>query len=480
MKGTALALWLDLLDKRIMEIWNEYGSLYYHGFRDSRLDTEGLNILTQKYRELLGDPSLLSKILSVLQSSSDKVIKRKAELLRSLITQERVESSPILSELRTAIMNEDSAFRPVVSGENIEYSERRRILCSEADRDTRREAYYSTLPLLHQIEEKSRKSIKVANELVKLEGIDNYFEFSISFENLGIDSLKKTFSSILNQTSQDHKEFLKRSRSIVGSSELQSYDLQYTLEKITTPPVSHFPADRLLDTLKKTVEGFSIDFDSLPITIEMFDTPNAGTCFVLGPDDIRLVLNPDDGYFPYYVAFHEFGHALHKLYRPDNSAILSHSGLCAEGLADLFAGFIREPEWLSSFTEMTGCEIDKFLAERKLSVAYKYRDRIRTTVFEYEIHRQPDTDFFSKWNELTEEYLGISSPDPIWDPFSVYRPSYVKNYIYSELFQRKVMNYLRGECGKTIGNPAIIKTIKKIFYESGNLIPLALVSYDFS
>lgn len=463
--------WIDELDLKIKRNWEEQGLLSYKGLKSREFNQEKLNEKAREMRSLILAPEVSEKIKTGIGKEEEPKIKRKAEILNQFIIQISVDYTPELFQLRNEIEEMVNKFRPVIGGKEIEYSERAEIQRKSPDRKKRKEAYYGFLPLLKQIEGKARDTIKIANELAKNEDFDNYFELKASFDDLTVEEITNLFNAVCEETEDTYKRFIKDAREKLDISDLKSYDLSYAISKFTSPADSYFPKDKLVDSLRKTLKSFSIDLDALPVKIEMFDIVYGGICFVLGPKDIRLVLNPKDGFEYYTTIFHEFGHAIHFYYQPKNSMLLTDNAILKEGLAEVFAGFNEEIEWLSEFTKLDDEMISTFIQKRKIQDAHWIRQYIMSTMFEIEIYKNPEVDFSSLWNEMSKKYLGVEAHNPVWSYFVFYFPGYVKNCVFARMIKKKILSFCKKEFENIIGNPEVVRFLIEKFYKPGNLIP---------
>jgi len=465
--------WLDDLDLKLLEFRDQYGRTYYQGFKTGKLNTEYLREISEQQSSLLATPGILEKAEQILTTSEDISSEkanaaRKASLLIRLLKREGVEKSPLLVELKSRIQLKEIAFVPSFGADKHGYANRRDILSLCEDRTLRREAFFSMRPLLESIESTCHDLIGVANELSIESGYLNYFDFVLSQDDLNSDQLNIDMENALLATEKPYRAFLDFCRHEIVPGKLDLFDIPFAQAKLLKETDRLFSSRDSISDLKGTLDTLSIDLDGLPISMEVVDSPNAGTCFVLGPDDVRLILGSEAGYFGHYVAFHEFGHALHYCRQPD-SVLLRDNGICLETMADFFAELLTDPEWLSGFCSMTSQEIRNHLRAKKLVDSYRIRTMIRDTIFEYEIFSNQVKSFASTWSSLNKEILGIASEEAIWSPFSIYRPAYIKNYVYSNFLSRMLTGVSKKSRLQADSSKAMLSLFENIV-EHGNMV----------
>jgi len=140
--------WIDEIDNRLKENWEEQYSLWYKGVPD-----EGkLEEKAREVRELLLDPSLLAETEKLLRKGENAVRRRKAEILKKKIIQTKIEYDKRLFSLRNEIEKRADNFLPSIGSKKVKINEMSNILMRSKNRGLRKEAYYSWKPLPKSIE----------------------------------------------------------------------------------------------------------------------------------------------------------------------------------------------------------------------------------------------------------------------------------------------------------------------------------------
>ncbi len=457
--------WIDEIDNRLKENWEEQYSLWYKGMPD-----EGeLEEKAREVRELLLDPSLLAETEKLLRKGENAVRRRKAEILKKKIIQTKIEYDKRLFSLRNEIEKRADNFLPSIGSKKVKINEMSNILMRSKNRGLRKEAYYSWKPLLKSIEYQAQESIKLANKLANKAGFKSYPDLIFSFENLSHNCLSEICRNIKKNTESVWRGFLEKSKKEI--SDLQIYDLKFMFYKFFLPPDKYFAKEEMMEKLKSTLESFGIDMNSLPVKVETQDMACSGGCYNLKMgEDIRITYNPVGGYMDYRVLFHEFSHAIHYLYLP-RSFLLMDEPSFKEGMADIWSGFIDTKEWLQKFASMPENKIKAFLNVLELDEAYRYRQFIKELSFELELYKNPEANFGSVWQGVSKKYLGINDDSGIWSEFVFSAPLYMKDYILAKLIENSTFRFFRKEFSEIIGNREVIGFLIEKYYKPGNFIP---------
>ncbi len=423
--------WIDKIDLTLKKISEEQTFIYYLSDKGKKLDKEKLDKKAEEWKNILLDPILLKKTETLLEKEENPTRRRKAEILQKWIIETKIDYNKDLFRLRNEIEETVNQFNPVIEDKETTYTKRWEILRKTSERKKRKEAYYSIKPLLDSIEKKARASIKLANELARNEGFFNYPELRLSIEDLSVNYISDVFTKINKETDIIWKNYIESTTKKIDYQNIETYDLSYLINKFYSPPDEKFPKEKMLESLKLTLSSFDITLESLPIKIEFYDMPNAGACYGLKMrKDIRLIVNPKGEYGYYNVFFHEFGHAMHCAYSPQNTALLIDGHLFCEGMADIWAGLLEQREWLQKFASFSSNETDKFINNQTLINTYRRRTNIREFAFELELYKNPDADFGKVWRKTGEEYLGIEDKSNFWSYLVFIYPLYVKCNVF--------------------------------------------------
>src|SRR5256714_6225429 len=123
-------------------------------------------------------------------------------------------------------------------------------------------------------------------------------------------------------------------------------------------PANLFPAEQMVETLRRSLQGMDIDLDQQPnIHIDAEDRPskNPRAC-VIGariPGEVHLIIKPTGGKGDYDAFFHEAGHAEH--FANTDPALpfafrrLSVSMAQAELFSYLMENLVNDPTWLQTY-----------------------------------------------------------------------------------------------------------------------------------
>lgn len=457
--------WIDEIDIKLKENWEEQMSLWYR----ETLDKEKLEEKAEEVREFLLDPDLSNRIDTFLDREENLVRRRKAEILKREVIKSKVEYNKKLFQLRSEIEAKADEFLPFIKGKNVNISEMWKILMRNKNRNLRKEAHKSWKQLLGSIEKQARESIRLANKIAHEQGFANYPDLVFSFDNISSGYLSALCSRIKKDTEDVWDGFIGKCKKEIP--DFQIHDLRFMFYKFFLPPDGYFTKEKMIDSLQAFLESYEIDFDSLSIKVETQDRACSGGCYNLKMgEDIRIAYHPVGGYMDYRVLFHEFGHAIHYHYLPKSFLLIDDPSF-REGMADIWSGFIDTKEWLQRFTSLPEDMVKTFLNAHALDEALRFREFIKELFFELELYNNPEANFEKVWQSVSKEYFGIDDDSGIWSEFVFSAPLYMKDYIFAKLIKNVTFRFFRTKFGNIIGNKEVIEFLIEKYYKPGNLVP---------
>ncbi|MCK4329146.1 hypothetical protein KAX02_04830 [candidate division WOR-3 bacterium] len=434
-----------------------------------------MNKFDDELREKLFEPGLLKYSQKVAESSTNSIVKRRGEVLSKLLLRAYIDLNPEVSKRNNNLNDKLMKFKPNIARKEMQRTEVREVMRKDEDRDVRREAYLCDNPLGELLEDEGRKLFSIRNNLAKELGFENYPQCILSLLGIPLDRLLSIFEEIRENTEKQYKNFLISARQELSVKEIMPWDISFMLQRMTSLPDKYFPRNNIIPSLKKTVEGFGLNFDLLKINIRFADIPYGGLCFGIKiPDDMRILLNPKDGHVWYGATYHEFGHAIHGASIKQDSFLLRQcEGAFSEGMADIWGVIPSLPEWLKSHTTLRHAEIKNFMESRITNLIQGMRNIIMWSNFEIEVYKNPESDLNELWNRMFKKYLLIEANGKSWasNYFVLTYPMYSHSYVISGLIKEQLYTSLRKKFGMILGNPDVINYITKNLYSDGCLTP---------
>ena len=255
---------------------------------------------------------------------------------------------------------------------------------------------------------------------------------------------------------------------------IEAWDLDYFLERAGGYPETAFPKAQAVVRLKETVRALGFDPAALPISIEEANLANAGWNIPLRiPSEVRLVLNPTDG-FPFYsTLFHEYGHALHETLIDQELGTFrsDRPGQFGEGMAGILERLPSEPSWQRRVAGLDEAAAARAAGVERWRRIRRLRGLIVRTRFHYVAFADPEQDLAALDARLSREVLLVEPPErPLWadDMFLVQPQIYVQNYVIGDMIAAQVWETLREKLGPdpTL-DPRVGPFLRESFYRYG-------------
>ncbi|UCH77762.1 MAG: hypothetical protein JSU81_08535 [Candidatus Coatesbacteria bacterium] len=444
--------------------------LYY---RHADVDTAAHE---KRKRDYLLQPEVTETCDNLLESSEDTALRRRARIVRNWVNEMRAQTDEII-DLQAEIQKIVIATKPVLDGEEIPRHQKTKIIFKNDDRERRRRALFSEGPLREQLAARARNLYRLRNDAARALGYDDYPSLALAAEDLTVAELRAIFDTYENESREAYEKLAAEGCARFGFERLEPWDLNYVTEKLTCADDKYFPRAKALPSLREVVRQFGRDLDGLGIPIhEDADIPYAGLCFsIRAPEDVRILVNLQDGLTDLVTLYHEFGHAAHRKFvqRASYALKAGDAGFFAEAMADTWGLLVVRPAWLRAFTEMPAEERERVTAAAEMAYASRIRRFIARQDFELAAYADADGDLAAALDEGAERFLGFRYDDPeYWAEqyFPLLYPVYSKNYMLARVIQRSIHRHLEGEYGELLGEPKVFDFLVENFYADGALL----------
>ncbi|MBN1773316.1 MAG: hypothetical protein JXB32_18785 [Deltaproteobacteria bacterium] len=366
------------------------------------------------------------------------------------------------------------AFRPEVGGSRTTRAQVSILLRTEPDRTRRREAYLSRAEASASLVQRMRELLEVSNALHRQMGFAGTVEGRLAQSGLERDEVEAWLAEVEQATREPYAELLERARAELGVERVEAWDLDYWLEQAGSYPASAFPKAEAVARLKATIRGWGLDPDALPVTIEEANLSNSGWNIpVRIPGDVRLVLNPTDG-FPFYsTLFHEYGHALHEsgIAQDVGTFRSDRPGQFGEGMAVTVERLTGMREWQRRVAGLDEATIERAAGVERWRKVRRLRSLVAKCRFHYAAFDDPSADLAALESRLSEELLGVPGPErPLWadDMFLAQPQIYVQNYVIAELIAAQVWEALRRRFAPDpTADPGVGPFLREAFWRHG-------------
>jgi hypothetical protein len=375
---------LNAYQQRAEEFLIEIGREYYtvgSGQKD-RLEIAGIY---DRYADLFTEEA----VRGLLDRMDGKETRYLAEFAVGGYLDNRVKA---LSE---EITNAELSTTVAWDGEDVPYQQVPVLLRNEPDRSRRSalgQRYYSRMTEVNPL--RADRWSTLHDEAQRL-GFADYVELCDELRSLDLQKVAGQMRRFLDETEAVFEPRLAQRLEAIGvpRDEAHVNDVARLFRADEFDPL--FPAERMVDALRRTLAGMGIALDAQPnliLDLEMrpLKSPRAFCSSVRVPDEVYLVIKPQGGQDDYGSLLHEAGHAEHYThveralpfayrYLGDNSV--------TESYAFLFDHLLDNRHWLQEILGVSREEADayvRFSLFQKLWFVRRYGAKIN---YELELHR---------------------------------------------------------------------------------------------
>lgn len=458
---------IDDLDKQLLVCREEIETLIFKKDMGLSVDIEDIRLGYNKQREILSDPRLQGE-LDKFRSRTPET-KRKTEILKRKIVEVKVSDSPDLQFCQKNFQEEMTDF---FLKKNLALSQRAKIIKESDNREERRENYSLMGFFLDKQEKKIKKMIHLSNRLAKKENFSDFYSAKSFSEEINPQSMASTLYRIKKKTDKSWKQILEKIRKVVRTGNLELNDLYYGINQLSNQ-TKLLPETNFLSSLKLTLTALGMNFDNLPVKVTgVVNAPPAGV-YALGlprkglEREITIAIDPGAGWNSYAFLFHEFGHSIYYVYSP-SSFLLTDSHLSREIMAEMWVGFIEQPEWLVLNGFAQGKKMAKEIINSKLIWdVFQLRSQILETEFELNVYSDPDCDFKNVWRKLSLDILGVDDHLGIYSEFVFIHPFDIKDYVLAWMAKRMFINFCKRKYGEIFNNSQIVDFMISKLYSPG-------------
>jgi oligoendopeptidase F len=235
------------------------------------------------------------------------------------------------------------------------------VVQNEDNRAKRKAWVKASNPVKAVLTRYERRMLKTDYKLLqKLAGRD-YVSYYAEHKEVDLDAFASVLKGFLQRTDALHAAITKRRLAAIGVrlSQAEAHDVSVIVRGKEMD--RHFPKERLVPALMRTLEGLGIDIDQQTnVHLDLEDRPkkvSRAFCSPIRiPEEIYLVMKPHGGAQDYRTLLHEAGHTEHFAHTDVSLAYeLKHMGghAVSESYAFLFEFLTNDEGWL---VEMVGLD----------------------------------------------------------------------------------------------------------------------------
>ncbi len=422
----------------------------------------------------LREPKLLDMVEKFRDSAESPLLRRRLTVWRRMIFDQLLSGEPALMEQGQELSDAIMAYHyPLPNNPEGTIADVRHILRTEPDREVRRAAWACTEPLALELKDRMLDFHARRNERAKELGWANCADFILDQQGTGLKRAQVMMEELYRQTEDEYRALLEERADRFEISEIEPWDTQFLLDGDIDIPEELFPKDRITERLQNFSQKHGVPMDELGIKPEYFDIPWNGVCFTVNhPKDVRIVCNPRDGYVYYRVMFHELGHGLHTVLNEQKEPVFWHEpSPSAEGIAETFAYFTREPQWLLE-VGVPEAKVGEVLRALLAPWFYYLRQRGALGLFGFEIYLNPDKDLDQLLGEI-ESRITLCRADatPRWTANAWFVGGATwHNYVVADMVASQLHQGMRDEYGPIWGNKNAIQFLRDRYLALGDAV----------
>ena len=392
--------------------------------------------------------------------------KRRVELIYNSFKDYHL--SPELNELNLKIQNQTTKLsqilnthRPKFEGKEISSVELSNILNNDPDENRRKAAYFSRNQVNKPLVDGGFIDLlNLRKEYAKLAGAKDFVDYSLKNQELDskiFDSWRDETRAVKDRVNSERSKFANK---YLGKDSINPWDGGYLSSKIAPLSQSKVEMGNFYNYLADFFEVFGFDIRKDNTTYDVFPRKNKsewGYNFTIKNGvDSRILANVKDKFDEFGVLLHETGHATH-FFRTDPEDILMNygiSGIIAEGLANLFGGYLYHEKFYSQFFKDKLKDAEAQFKDMKRFSEISHIRATTSILFDQDLYRENITNLDDIHNllwKLESDLTGstIRDQDPVWG-FRIHHtthPIYLHNYFMGDVTTAMLKSVFRKNSG---------------------------------
>ncbi|MGZ3797398.1 MAG: M3 family metallopeptidase [Pseudobdellovibrionaceae bacterium] len=338
-----------LMTEQSTRLWVQYTTGFDLGVTEAQ----------RKLNEYQKDPVVYKTICDHLEKSQGPLEHRKAQILfNSFKKFHQSDKCNVLieqiQELENSLMDFLNKSRMTLEGRELTSVELTKIINQSADRNLRRKAYESRIPLNKKLVDAGFiRLLDLRKELANASGFENFVSYRLNEDELSSEMFKDWKKETSSRRSLYQKKTQMLAQEHLNIENLEAWDFGYLEGRLCSYNNAKVDLSNFYEPIAKTFAKFGFDIRSLNISFDIYPRKNKsewGYNFLIAPGkDSRVLANVTNVFWDYWVLLHETAHGVHFLsLDPEDIALnLGVSGIVAEGFANFFGDLCYSREFLS-------------------------------------------------------------------------------------------------------------------------------------
>ena len=428
--------WLDEFDERLEDITERWMRARWADF--TRQAGAGVGELQRERGALLTDEETRRRLASLRSSELDGRTRRRVDVLERVVLQATIDGDAEIAALAEEIQSGHIVpFQPVVGGEPLSRTAVRQRIRLDPDRERRRQAMLYREPLGGRVDPLVRRLARLRNERARTLGFPDFVALRMHVDRIDRSWYDATMAAVERRTAALWTARLAELREVLGH-EPAAHDLDFAMERLAGPNVDdRFPLDRHADRTRELVRAVGFDERVGDIEVRIEDIPYGGLEMPIAiPEDVRILVNPPDGFDGLHTVVHEFGHCVHARYNAQRGDLLQRNepGHFNEAVAEILGHFVLRPEYLERYSGLPAATRNALVAR---SVRGDFgRWLLVSADLELALYAEPDGDLAGRARAVERRILGVETETVHgWaaDAFLIEYPVYKHAYLVADM-----------------------------------------------
>jgi peptidyl-dipeptidase A len=451
------------------------------------------------WSDALADRELFDAVDAARDSAATAEAHRQLDLLRNLMLRHQLpdELRARIVELETSVDLRFSRHRGMVAGVEVGDTEIKRTLRTSDDPAERREAWEASKTVGAEVASDIRELARLRNEAARALGHRDWFELSLSTDELDAQKLIETLAHADRATAAPFARWKGAldeklaARFGCSSSDLRPWHYADPFFQ-ETPPDGAVDLDPLFEgqdivaLSRRTFEGIGLEVDGILTRSDLYPRDGKNQhAFCIDVDrrgDVRILANTVQTHDSADTMLHELGHGVYDLgFHDDLPWFLRSTHLVATEASALLCGALAgRREWLELVLGASASDVadlgGKLEAARAAELLVFTRWVLVMNAFERALYADPEADLDTIWWELVHRYQGITplagrrAPDWAAKIHIAVAPVYYHTYLYGAIVGLQLTAALESAVGGIVDRPEAGALLRETLFAPGESV----------
>ena len=464
--------WLDALDERLEDVTERWMRARWADFTHE--EGAAVGELQRERGALLTDRATTQQLASLLDGDLDARTRRRADVLGRAILQASIDGDGEIAALAEEIQSGHLVpFQPVVDGEPLSRTAVRQRIRLDPDRERRRAAMLYREALGERVAPLVRQLARLRNARARALGFADFVALRMHVERIDRSWYDATMAAVESRTARLWDARLGELRAVLGHDPA-GHDLDFAMEQLAGENVDErFPLTEHADRTRALARAVGFDGRVDDIVVRIEDIPYGGLEMPVAiPEDVRILVNPPDGFDGLHTVVHEFGHCVHARYNAQRGDLLQRNepGHVNEAAAEILGHFVVRPEYLERYSDLPEPARRALIAKAVRGDFGRWL--LVSADLELALYADPEADLAARARETERRILGVETETRhSWaaDAFLIEYPVYKHAYLVADMIAAQASAAFT-ERYRTVFDPRVARDLIEHVCAPGNLV----------